>query len=128
MDTLVDILREQLQRAQERERAYEAREQTMQEHIAQLTSMLHEAHQQNQRLLDMPRSMPPTAGPQRPHDNRVTPAYDPTRYRLGSLCVRGHDYAGTGQTLRRIPNGACPQCETEAQRARRQARRQHEPS
>jgi hypothetical protein len=40
MDTVVDILREQLQRAQERERAYEERERAMQDHIAQLTAML----------------------------------------------------------------------------------------
>lgn len=52
MDTLVDILREQLQAAQERERDYR-------EHIAQLTTMLDQAHQQNQRLLAMPR--PPAA-------------------------------------------------------------------
>jgi len=51
---LVDILREQLQAAQERERAY-------QEHIAQLTTMLEQAHQQNQRLLDLPRTPPPAS-------------------------------------------------------------------
>jgi hypothetical protein len=50
---LVDILREQLHAAQEREREY-------QEHIAQLTTMLHEAHQQHQRLLDLPRMPPPS--------------------------------------------------------------------
>src|SRR5262249_19771380 len=59
VDTLVDILREQLQRAQERERAYEERERVMQDHIAQLTAILHESQQQNQRLLDMPPSAPP---------------------------------------------------------------------
>jgi hypothetical protein len=63
-DTLVDILREQLRLMQEREREhtrlYEAREQAYREHIAQLTTMLHEAHQQNQRLLDIPRGpLPP---------------------------------------------------------------------
>jgi hypothetical protein len=57
-DSLVDVLREQLQRAQERERAYEERERAYQDHIARLTAMLHDAHQQNQRLLDMPRSAP----------------------------------------------------------------------
>src|SRR5262249_50300541 len=51
---LVDILREQLQAAQERERDYR-------EHIARLTAMLDQAHQQNQRLLDMPRSPAPTS-------------------------------------------------------------------
>jgi hypothetical protein len=62
-DTLVDILREQLRLMQEREREharlYEEREQAYREHIAQLTTMLQEAHQQNQRLLDMPRPTPP---------------------------------------------------------------------
>ena len=57
-DPLVDVLREQLQRAQERERVYEEREHAYHDHIARLTAMLHEAHQQNQRLLDMPRSAP----------------------------------------------------------------------
>jgi len=51
---LVDILREQLQAAQERERDYR-------EHIARLTVMLDQAHQQNQRLLDMPRTPAPTS-------------------------------------------------------------------
>ena len=55
---LVDILREQLQAAQERERDYR-------EHIARLTAMLDQAHQQNQRLLDMPR-IPPAGSPQEP--------------------------------------------------------------
>jgi hypothetical protein len=66
-DVLVDILREQIQvlrdelqgtrhAAQERERDYR-------EHIARLTAMLDQAHQQNQRLLDMPRT-PASASPQ----------------------------------------------------------------
>jgi hypothetical protein len=64
-DPLVDVLREQLQRAQERERVYEERERDYREHIARLTAMLHETQQQNQRLLDMPRSAPasPLLGP-----------------------------------------------------------------
>jgi Helix-turn-helix domain len=53
---LVDILREQLNAAQERERDYR-------EHIARLTAMLHDAHQQNPRLLDMPHSVPVPASP-----------------------------------------------------------------
>ena len=53
---LVDILREQLHVAQERERDYR-------EHIARLTAMLDQAHQQNQRLLDMPRRAPLPASP-----------------------------------------------------------------
>src|SRR5262245_25695419 len=66
-DTLVDILREQLHLMQEREREHarlsEARERDYREHIARLTTMLDQAHQQNQRLLDMPRT-PPAQSPQ----------------------------------------------------------------
>jgi hypothetical protein len=78
-DTLVDILREQLRLMQEREREharlYEEREQAYREHIAQLTTMLHEAHQQNQRLLDMPRTPPsPRSNPERQPAVARTPA------------------------------------------------------
>src|SRR2546428_9307628 len=71
-DTLVDILREQLHLMQEREREhvrlYEERERAYREHIAQLTTMLEQAHQQNQRLLDMPRTVaPPRPSPGPPH-------------------------------------------------------------
>jgi hypothetical protein len=62
-DPLVDVLREQLQRAQERARVYEERERAYHDHIVRLTAMLHEAQQQNQRLLDMPRSAPAPALP-----------------------------------------------------------------
>ena len=51
---MVDILREQFQVAQERERDYR-------EHIARLTTMLDQAHQQNQRLLEAPRPASVTA-------------------------------------------------------------------
>jgi hypothetical protein len=63
-DPLVDILREQLQRALERERVYEERERSYHEHIARLTAMLDQAHQQNQRLLDMPRNIPIPSTPE----------------------------------------------------------------
>jgi len=91
LDTLVDILREQLQRAQERERAYETREQAMQDHIAQLTAMLHEAHHQNQRLLDMPRTPPPVSPQeapgltQPPHGSPQSPTrHDPPQGQPGA--------------------------------------------
>jgi hypothetical protein len=58
-DPLVEVLREQLQRVQERERVYEECERAYHDHIARLTAMLHEAQQQNQRLLDRPRPSPP---------------------------------------------------------------------
>jgi hypothetical protein len=74
-DTLVDILREQLRLMQEREREharlYEAREHAYREHIAQLTTMLDQAHQQNQRLLDMPRSTVPPQSPRETRQDRL---------------------------------------------------------
>jgi hypothetical protein len=54
-----------------------------------------------------PRSRQPTAA--RPAATQ-TPPYDPTKYTLGRLCPRGHDYQGTGQSLRRRHNGECAQC------------------
>jgi Helix-turn-helix domain len=57
---LLDILRDQLQAAQERERAYH-------EHIAHLTTLLEQAHQQNQRLLEAPRTAPPPGPTPGPH-------------------------------------------------------------
>ena len=62
-DTLVDILREQLQvlrdELQGTRQAAQERERDYREHIARLTAMLDQAHQQNQRLLDLPRAVPP---------------------------------------------------------------------
>ena len=51
--------------------------------------------------------------------------FDTTRYRLGKLCPRHHDYHGTGQSLRmNNKSGGCRACDVEQKRARRQARRQ----
>jgi hypothetical protein len=61
---------------------------------------------------------------QQPHDGSEPSAYDPTKYILGRLCLREHDYQGTGQSLRRRHNGGCVQCNLDQQRERRQARRQ----
>jgi hypothetical protein len=52
------------------------------------------------------------------------PPFDTTRHVLGPLCPRGHDYHGTGQTLRRLPRHTCLECDAEQARARRRARRQ----
>lgn len=38
--------------------------------------------------------------------------YDPTEFHLGRLCKRGHDFAGTGQSLRHATNH-CAQCRVE---------------
>lgn len=51
-------------------------------------------------------------------------AFDPTRHRLGKLCPRGHDYQGSGQSLRKTSrSGACLACHREQGRERRQAHR-----
>jgi len=38
------------------------------------------------------------------------PDFDPVKYYLGILCKRGHDWHGTGQTLRWVKGGDCPAC------------------
>jgi Ribbon-helix-helix protein, copG family len=74
---------------------------------------------------------PPSPGrpPERPGEGTLPPApevppFDTTRHVLGPLCPRGHDYHGTGQTLRRLPRHTCLECDAEQARARRRARRQ----
>src|SRR5262245_3370485 len=53
------------------------------------------------------------------------PAFDPTRHRLGRLCPRGHDWQGTGQSLRANNKaGYCLACNAEDARKRRAAHRQ----
>ena len=60
-----------------------------------------------------------------PGHSDEAPAYDPSKYHLGKLCPRGHEYQGTGQSLRsNNVAGYCPACNVEDTRARRQARRQ----
>jgi hypothetical protein len=61
----------------------------------------------------------------RPRDDAGTaPAFDATRFVLGRLCPRGHDYQGTGHALRKRHSGSCVACEREQQRERRARRRQ----
>jgi hypothetical protein len=67
-----------------------------------------------------------TANPPAPvflSDTNV-PAFDPSKYVLGKLCPRGHDYHDTGQSLRRLPKFVCLECDAERARERRQAQRQ----
>ena len=97
-DTLVDILREQLRLMQEREREqtrlYEQRELAYREHIAQLTAMLDQAHQQNQRLLDMPRPAPQDApGAPQPRRRPTSPP-PPQRPPQGQPEAQGGDPRG----------------------------------
>jgi len=51
------------------------------------------------------------------------PAFDTTKYGLGQLCPRGHDYHGTGQSLRHLRRHVCLACDAEQARARRKAQR-----
>jgi len=44
--------------------------------------------------------------------------FDPELYYLGSLCCRGHDWNGTGKTLRNKRRGRCPKCDLVAEKER----------
>ena len=54
----------------------------------------------------------------------AVPPHDPSKYRLGKLCPRGHDYQGTGQSLRKKKSNGCRDCDVEQKRAARQAKHQ----
>jgi hypothetical protein len=49
--------------------------------------------------------------------------YDASRYKLGKLCRRGHDYEGTGQSLLYRRNSVCVACDREKVAERRAAKR-----
>ena len=49
--------------------------------------------------------------------------FDPAKFYLGKLCPKGHDYQGTGMSLLRCHNQRCRECENQAKRAKRAARR-----
>ena len=52
------------------------------------------------------------------------PPYDASKYYLGKLCPQQHNYSGTGQSLRRLHNQGCRECERLGKRTARVARRQ----
>ena len=52
------------------------------------------------------------------------PSYDTRTYYLGKLCPSQHDYHGSGQSLRRLHNQGCRECERLSKRAAREAKRQ----
>jgi hypothetical protein len=52
------------------------------------------------------------------------PPYDTTKFILGRLCPRRHEYASTGKTLLRMPGFHCRQCEAELAKERRAAQRE----
>lgn len=49
------------------------------------------------------------------------PQFDSTKFYLGKLCPRNHEFEATGKTLRRKNKRTCPKCETLG-RARWEAR------
>ena len=55
------------------------------------------------------------------------PAFDTTKYGLGQLCPRGHNYHGTGQSLRHLRRHVCLACDAEAARERRRSKSQARP-
>jgi hypothetical protein len=50
--------------------------------------------------------------------------FDSTKYTLGELCVHGHDYHGSGQSLRRRADRECLACQAARQRAAKARKRQ----
>jgi hypothetical protein len=54
----------------------------------------------------------------------AVPPFDTRKFVLGKLCPRGHEYYGTGQTLRRLFRHVCPACDVERTREARQAKRE----
>jgi len=113
-DPIVNILREQIQILREElhdaRQAAQERERDYREHIARLTVMLDQAHQQNQRLLDMPRIRPPTSPQDAPGQAQLPrKAREPPRphARLRSrLVTPGAPCAGASwHCSRTIPKG-----------------------
>lgn len=52
------------------------------------------------------------------------PEFDESKHKLGRLCKRGHDWLGTGQSLRWINGSHCIECTRERDAARADYRRQ----
>jgi hypothetical protein len=48
------------------------------------------------------------------------PPFDTSKRYLGTLCHHGHDWEGTGQSLRNLKGNYCIVCNRESQRAQRQ--------
>ena len=72
------------------------------------------------------RSVPPQPEKQgRPQETasgenpQIAADFDTSRYYLGALCKRGHDYQGTSQSLRLVRNRSCWACDQEDKRAAR---------
>jgi hypothetical protein len=141
LERLVTHLEQQLADARIREQTALAREAAAQEERARLLQMLQDAHQRYDRLLDVPRPLPQVAPPLAPIREPLTPspapvlpepsagtvvdettripAYNPDTHYLGRLCKRGHDWQGTGYSLRHQRGARCLACDAAQARARR---------
>ena len=133
-----DMLQQERNRLAQQVDVLLALHQTTQQHLTYAQQMLHEAQQRTDRLLEAPRApVVPRDDPRptpRPLPGRTEPppgvvdvttrmpAYHPDRHYLGTLCTRGHDWQGTGQSLRKRSSKGCLACDAAGQRARRQQR------
>jgi len=121
-----------------------AREQVSLEREARLLHLLEQAQAQSHRLLEAPRTSAPARAPRTsttvtaPGQSSQTapvpdaPAeqaetvpepFDPSKYVLGKLCPRGHNYSGTGHSLLRLSNRHCLACDREKFHERKQTPR-----
>ena len=66
-------------------------------------------------------------GKQRASETNI-PAFDTSKFSLGELCVHGHDFHGTGQSLRRLADNECLDCKSARTRAYRQRQHQGQPA
>jgi hypothetical protein len=66
------------------------------------------------------------AAPETTSPSSGMPPFDATKYVLGKLCPRQHDYDGTGHSLLRLSNRHCLACDREKFHERKQAKRQAE--
>ena len=80
-----------------------------------------------QRILT-PDSAPAHPVPQSMHDKNITvmheqpPSFDTTKYYLGKMGPKQHNYQGTGQSLLYVRNRRCLECDKESTQERRKAR------
>jgi hypothetical protein len=66
------------------------------------------------------------SGPQADtQQSEACPHFDRTKYLLGKLCKRGHEWGMTGQSLLSVHGHTCKECKAEHKRRKRAA--QHQP-
>jgi hypothetical protein len=56
----------------------------------------------------------------------AVPPYDATKYVLGKLCPRGHEWGTTGQSLLSIHGHTCKECKNEYKRRKRAEKHQRQ--